>query len=97
MKVVLRRLARIEFDDAGDFYEHRQGGLGARFTREVNTIFMEIANHPERFPEVQDGVREAPVMHFPYAIYYQIVPSGISVISIFHTSRDPAVWQRRVV
>ena len=97
MKVHLRRLAEIELNEAVDFYEHRQQGLGQRFANKVLTVLKEIETNPKRFAEAEEGVREAPLLDFPYAIYYQIVSNRVDVISVFHTSRDPNVWQRRVL
>jgi toxin ParE1/3/4 len=48
------------------------------------------------YPEVLEDVREAPVVGYPYCIYYREEPGQLFVLSVFHTSRDPAVWQRRV-
>jgi plasmid stabilization system protein ParE len=40
-------------------------------------------------------VRCALVRRFPYAVYYRVEPERIVVIAVFHTKRDPGVWQSR--
>ena len=93
--VILRRLAQAEFDDAADWFEARSAGDGPAFTAAVRAVLDGIAADPERWPEVYGSVREAPVAGYRYAVYYRIEARQISVLSVFHTSRDPAVWQAR--
>jgi plasmid stabilization system protein ParE len=93
--VNLRRLAQAEFDDAADWYEHRRAGRGAAFTAAVRQVLSTIGSHPERYPVVYGDVREALVPGFPYAIYYRPESGQVAVLAVFHTSRDPADWQRR--
>ena len=38
LPIVFRRAARIEFDDAADWYEQRRAGLGAKFTAAVQRV-----------------------------------------------------------
>lgn len=40
--------------------------------------------------------RRAVVKRFPYVVIYQEMPTEVLVISVFHTSRDPKEWQRRI-
>ena len=93
--VILRRLAQAEFDDAADWYESRRAGRGAAFTAAVRQVLAGIAATPDSHPEVYGDVREAGVPKYPYAVYYRIEPNQVTVLAVFHTSRDPAVWQSR--
>jgi plasmid stabilization system protein ParE len=54
-----------------------------------------IADHPHRYPIADGDVREAPVLRFPYCIYYRVKPREIVILAVFHTSSDPSVWQVR--
>lgn len=93
--VILRRLAQAEFDDAADWYEQRRAGRGAAFTAAVRQVQAGISAAPDAHPEVYRDVREAAVPGYPYAIYYWIEPGQVTVLAVFHTSRDPTVWQSR--
>ena len=93
--VILRRLAQAEFDDAADWYERRRTDRGAAFTAAVRQAMAGIAATPNAHPEVYGGVRETAVPGFPYAVYYRIEPGRVTVLAVFHTSRDPGVWQSR--
>ena len=92
----LRHAAQAEYDEAADWYESRQRGLGLRFVAAVRQVLSDVAAQPARWPEVLPGVREAPVPHWPYAIYYQRHPDHIMILAVFHQSRDPSVWKGRV-
>ncbi len=93
--VILRRLARAEFDDAADWYEARRTGRGAAFTTADRQVLTAIGANPEAYPEVHGDVREALVPGYPYAVYYRPEQGQVTVLAIFHASRDPAEWQRR--
>jgi plasmid stabilization system protein ParE len=96
LPVVFRRAARAEFDDAADWYEGRRVGLGAAFTAAVQRVLDRIAAQPDFYPQVYADVREALVSGFPYCVYYREEPGRVLVLSVFHTARDPSVWQGRV-
>jgi plasmid stabilization system protein ParE len=91
--VLLRRLAQAEFDDAADWFEKRAAGDGVAFTVAVRRVLTDLAARPDTWPKVYGAVREAPVTGYRYAVYYRIDPHP--VLSVFHTSRDPGVWQSR--
>jgi len=50
---------------------------------------------PRLHREVFGDIRRAVVRGFPYCVYYREEPALIRVISVFHTSRDPKIWQSR--
>jgi plasmid stabilization system protein ParE len=95
LPVILNRVARAEFDDAADWYEARRAGQGAAFTAAVRQVLVSLGSRPEAHPEVYGDIREALVARYPYAVYYRPGPNRITVLAVFHTSRDPAEWQKR--
>jgi plasmid stabilization system protein ParE len=95
LPLVFRAVAQAEFDDAATWYERQSPGLGADFVSEVQKVLDTISNQPQRYPLASGDVREAPVSRFPYCVYYRVKPDRIVVIAVFHTARDPAIWQAR--
>ena len=91
----LRRAARLEFDKAANWYEAQQPGLGAKFTQAVDGILSQIADRPYLHPIIHRDTRRQVVPVFPFCVYYRVRKQEIVVLSIFHTSRDPFVWQSR--
>jgi plasmid stabilization system protein ParE len=95
LPVVLRAIARREFDKAADWYDQQRPGLGVELIEEVNRVFDNIRANPQRYAVVHKDVQEALVRRFPYAVYYRTEQDRIVVLGIIHTARNPAVWQRR--
>src|SRR5438270_9757901 len=95
LPLVFRPAAQTEFDEAAAWYEGQRPGLGTDFVAEVQQVLDTVANHPERYPAVSGDVREALVSRFPYCVYDRVKPNRVVVIAVFHTSRDPLVWQGR--
>lgn len=93
--IVFLRSARAEFDAAADWYEQRRAGLGAAFTASVERVLDRISKQPDSYARVYQGVHEAIVPRYPYCVYYQIDGQQIVVLAVFHTSRDPSIWQGR--
>lgn len=95
LPIVFRRAARAEFDDAADWYEQRRAGFGTAFTAAVQRVLDQIAAQPDFYAQVYQDVREALVSGYPYCVYYRKEPGQVVVLSVFHTSRDPSIWQGR--
>ena len=93
--LVFRQQARREFDAAGDWYERERSGLGETFLAEVDQALRKIAGNPDSFPEVLKGVRKAVVRRFPYCLYFRVRGETIIVLAVFHSARNPTVWQAR--
>jgi len=88
--------ARDEFDAAVDWYEQQRPGLGTAFLDLVRDVFVGIAANPQLHASVYQDVRKAVVQKFPYVVLYKVELGQLVVIAIFHTARDPAIWQGRV-
>ena len=95
LPVILLPEARQEFDDAYDWYENRRAGLGETFADQVQRVLDRIAVMPRLHATVLGDVRKAVVKQFPYCVFYREEASCVRVLSVFHTSRDPKVWQDR--
>ena len=93
--VILLDAARAEFDEAYDYLQGQRLGLGEEFAEKVRAVFTRIATTPKLHQVVLKGVRRAVVSKFSYCVYYREEADCIRVLSVFHTSRDPAIWQGR--
>jgi toxin ParE1/3/4 len=96
LPIVLRGEAEAEFDEAFDYYEAQRAGLGVDFVSRVQTVLDRIAANPLLHGEVVPGVRKGVVQKFPYCVYYRPHADRVEVIAVFHSSRDPKIWQGRV-
>ena len=93
--LVFRPEVREELDEAYNWYESQQPGLGDDFLDCVDEILNRICHIPESFSIVYRDVRRAVVRRFPDVVYYRIVSSRVVVTAVFHGRRDPKVWQAR--
>lgn len=95
LEIVFRPIARTEYDDAADWYEQRRPGLGAAFTDAVQLVLDRIAARPSIHAQVHRDIRKAVVSGYPYCVYNREEPGRVVIVSGFHTSRDPSLWQGR--
>ncbi len=95
LPVVLRAEAQAEFDEAFDYYERQRPGLGLAFLARVQDVFDRIGMNPHMHAIVLADIRKAVVAKFPYSVFYRAEPARVQVIAVFHSSRDPAIWQGR--
>jgi toxin ParE1/3/4 len=98
-RLVLRPQAVAELDEAAAWYSARLKGLGAEFLRVVDAAFAAVERNPLQFPHVHGSIRRAVLRRFPYSIVFTATEDEIVVLSVFHSSRDPALpvsYGRRV-
>lgn len=96
LPIVFRVEAQAEFNEAFDWYEQQRPGLGIDFLICVAEVLERIESLPEAYEVVFEDVRRVVVRKFPYLILYKVEPSRIVVLAVFHSKRDPQVWQDRV-
>jgi plasmid stabilization system protein ParE len=95
LPIVFRLEAQTEFDEAIDWYE-QQAELGLEFLDCVADTLTRIQTMPESCEMVFEDVRRAVVQRFPYSVFYQVERQQIVVLAVFHSKRDPKIWQARV-
>lgn len=95
LRLILRPAARAEFDEAFDWYEAQQPGLGVTFAARIHEVFDRVTATPGWYPVIFGDVRRAVVSRSPYVIFYRVQPQRIVVLAVFHGSRDPRIWQSR--
>jgi toxin ParE1/3/4 len=96
VRVVLTASAEADVDEASQWYEQRSAGLGAKFLAQVSEALLRVADNPELYPEVHNGVRRAPVRRFPYSVFYRTRGDRLEIIAVFQDRRSPSRWQRRI-
>jgi plasmid stabilization system protein ParE len=95
LPVVLRDEAQAEFDEAFDYYEGHHPGLGVAFAERVQEVFDRLSANPLLHAIVFADIRKAMVARFPYSIFYRAEGTRVEVLDVFHSRRDPAIWQGR--
>ena len=87
--------AEVDFDKSYEFYYEDSPKVSDTFFKRINLGFENIKQNPKSFAVAHKDVRKYVVKKFPFVIYYRIVDSVIQVIAIFHTSRNPEIWNER--
>ncbi len=95
MIVTFRKAARLEFDEAADWYDGQRIGLGSEFILEIESLVNRINNSPQLYQKVLGNIRHAVAPRFPYSVYYKARKDEVIILAVFAGSRDPKIWQRR--
>lgn len=88
--------AEAEFNDAIDYYEDKERGLGYDFAVEVYATIQRITTFPKAWPVMENDVRRSLVRRFPYGILYSEATEEIWVVAVMHLHRTPEYWKHRV-
>jgi plasmid stabilization system protein ParE len=97
--VVLTLAAEQDIAVAQDDYEAREAGLGNRFVEQVRTTLTRIGQNPFQYQIVPKSFdsRRAPVRHFPWSVWYQVMEDDSVVIGCLAQRADPALAKRRAL
>ena len=96
MKVITAKIAQQEFNEAKQFYEIEQTGLGIRFEKEIKNSLLRIKQYPSAWPIEHGDVRHYLIHKFPYKILYSIQKNIILVLAFAHQHREPYYWIDRI-
>ncbi len=80
-----------DIEDAVDYYNQQQGGLGNRFILDVEKTIASIKRNPFFASVKYDRVRCAGLRKFPFSVHYIIDEENFCVIitAVFNTWREP--------
>lgn len=95
LAAAFRREARAELQEAARLYESQRPNLGFEFLAEIERCVALATERPEAFVQVKPEIRRVTARRFPYNVFFRLEPRRIVVLAVFHSSRDPAVWQGR--
>jgi plasmid stabilization system protein ParE len=91
--VLLEPRALADIQQAIDYYDSRQAGLGKKFESTIDKHFLVISRNP--FFQIRySGIRCLPVKKFPFLIHFVVDEKRkeVFIISVFHTSKNNTEW-----
>jgi plasmid stabilization system protein ParE len=93
MKVVYTEEALDNLDGILTYIASNYPGVTAAFEKRLRTVIARISAWPESAEEVAErpGVRVAPLIRYPYIIFYQIRTEAVEILYIHHAARQ-APW-----
>ena len=89
-------LAKAEPQDAVEYYEQQQVGLGLKFLEEVYAAIQRVLQFPTAWPQSSRRSRRCLTNRFPYGIIHEIRDSEILIVAVTHHSRKPTYWADRL-
>ena len=84
-------------NDAFNYYESVQKGLGFRFLAEVEHSQNRIINFPLSYEKIGKYSSRCLVQKFPYGLIYQYLESKeeVLIVAVSHLHRKPEYWSIR--
>jgi plasmid stabilization system protein ParE len=93
MKLVFSIVAEKEVQDAADYYESQEAGLGVRFLNELERATSFVLQFPDAWTQISPRGRRCCLRYFPYNVIYSVREDTITIVTVVHQSRDPETWQ----
>lgn len=95
-ELIIAPEAMRDMAEAFRWYEDRRAGLGDEFLGCVDACLAKIARTPEAYAPIHETYRRALIRRFPYAVFYESTQEKVAVYAVFHTSRNPNKWRKRL-
>jgi toxin ParE1/3/4 len=96
-RLVVTEDAELDIEDAMDWYENEQKGLGRKYLNSVTDCFKAILKNPLAFATIFLKIRKANTKKFPYSVFYQIGGNEVIVFAVIHSHRSEKRWKERIV
>lgn len=93
--MIIRPEAEADLEDARNWYERQDAGLGDEFLESVGEAFEKILLMPQLHRMIHQDVRRALTRRFPFAVYYRIENGEVMILAVIHSRRDPRAWKSR--
>ena len=88
--------ARNEILKAYLWYRGEQPGLEKNFREHLRIKIEAIKQNPKSSSFVYKNIRSSRMKIFPYNVIYRVLDLNIQIIAVFHHSRNPKEWKRRI-
>jgi plasmid stabilization system protein ParE len=95
LKYSFHPAAERELNQAADYYNERQSGLGLGFAKEIYHAIQNILSFPEAWAPLSSHTRRCLTNRFPYGVVYQITDEEVFIIAVMHLNKKPGYWKDR--
>ena len=95
MKAEFLQPAALEAEEAKNFYDMRQSGLGTEFRIELDAALGRIEKMPLGWPLIDVELRKCRFNRFPYKLIYAVETNRIIIVAVAHDRRRPNYWRDR--
>ena len=91
--ILLLPQAEVEIQEAMHWYLERSALAANAFKAELIEAIDSLADHPERWPANEEGVRQRILRRFPYTRHYGFDELTVTVFAVAHHRRKPGYWR----
>jgi plasmid stabilization system protein ParE len=98
-RVIASAEAKRDWNEAVDWYESREKGVGLRFDDVLKTFLQTLNRDPERFRLETRLARKAKMPSpWPYSIYFSVNKAHreVMILAVWHGARSPDALRRRL-
>lgn len=96
LKVIIKPSAQLDIDEAFLWYEKTLDNLGFEFLLSLDATIQAISRNPQLASYILENVRGVNITRFPFSMYYVVESEKIIVLAVFHHSRNPEEWMKRI-
>jgi plasmid stabilization system protein ParE len=95
--VRLSSLAALDLQQARNYFDHREAGLGDRFLASVEQTLERISQNADQYQVALLDLHRAPIRPFQYSIWYRVLPDESIVVAALSDRRDLSLARRRAL
>lgn len=95
--VRLSALAARDLQQARDWFDGQEEGLGDRFLSSVQQALERISGNPDQYQVALLDLHRAPVRPFQYSLFYRVMPDESIVVAALSDRRDLSLALRRAL
>ena len=95
-EIIINPDAVLDVEDAANWYESQEPGLGIEFLLELDSAIDLAAEAPDHYEVLYQGVRRVLLQRFPFSVYFVSNIQVIEIIAVLHQHRAPFSWQSRI-
>ncbi len=88
--------AEKELNEAVEYYEDIEPGLGCDFALEVYSAISRAVDFPKAWGILEGDIRRSLVRRFPYGVLYSEEKDQIFIVAVMNLHKKPGCWKRRV-
>jgi toxin ParE1/3/4 len=96
MRIVFTDEALRDLDEILEFIATHYPAIALPFRQRLRAVLQRIGKWPKSGEEVEQrpGVHVAPLIRYPYRIFYQTTTDAVEILHIHHAARRPP-WSEK--
>jgi plasmid stabilization system protein ParE len=95
-KIITLRSAKIDVENAVEWYEEQKPSLGSKFYDEFLVCLYKLTESPQHYGYAYKNFRQLVLPTFPYKIIYFITVNEVIVHAVFHVRQNPKELIKRL-